>query len=356
MRHALSLAGRGLGQVWPNPAVGCVIVQKGRVVGRGRTQPGGRPHAERVALDQAGNSAQGANAYVTLEPCAHHGQTPPCADALIEAGVSRVVVALGDPDARVAGRGIAMLRNAAIDVVTGVEEVTARRLQAGFLSRVLKGRPALTLKLALTLDGRIATASGESRWITGPDARRRVHAERARHDAVLVGAGTVRIDDPDLTVRNLGVSYQPVRIVASRHLRLPATARLFKGSDKAPVWLLHDEDSSGDARTFEEAGARLLGVPSRGSHLDVTAMMKRLGDEGLTRVFCEGGGTLAASLLSAGLVDELLVFGAGLVLGAEGQPGLGALGVSALAEAPRFDLDSVENVGGDVMQRWVSRA
>lgn len=355
MCHALSLAGRGLGRTWPNPAVGCVIVQGGRVVGRGRTADGGRPHAERVALDMAGDQAKGSTAYVTLEPCAHHGQTPPCAEALISAEVARVVVALGDPDPRVSGQGLAALKAAGIEVTDGILEDRARRLQAGFLSRVTRGRPHLTLKLALTLDGRIATASGESRWITGPKARRRVHAERARYDAVLVGAGTAREDDPDLTVRGLGVTRQPVRIVASRHLRLPTTSRLTTGTDTAPVWFAHDAGTSGDAAAFSDAGVRLLSVPSRGSHLDLAALLKRLGDEGLTRVFCEGGGTLAASLLAADLVDELLVFTAGIAMGAEGQPGIGALGIASLSEAPRFDLEAVDTVGGDILQRWVRR-
>ncbi len=353
MRHALSLGGRGLGRVWPNPAVGCVIVKDGRIVGRGWTQDGGRPHAEQVALGMAGDAARDATVYVTLEPCAHHGQTPPCADSLISAGVKRVVVAAEDPDPRVSGRGLAKIRDAGIEVILGVAEEAARNQQIGFLSRVTKGRPHFTLKLAMTLDGRIATASGESRWITGPKARRRVHAERARHDAVLVGAGTARSDNPDLSVRGLGVVQQPVRIVASRHLRLANDARLFADSSKAPVWLIHDETSTENASAFVRAGARLIGVPSLGSHLDLAEMMSRLGDEGLTRVLCEGGGTLAASLLSAGLVDELLVFSAGLVMGAEGQPGLGALGVSALSDAPRFELTEVEPLGGDILHRWV---
>lgn len=353
MRHALSLAERGLGGVWPNPAVGCVIVNEGRIVGRGWTQNGGRPHAEQVALEMAAEAAQGATAYVSLEPCAHYGRTPPCAEALISAGISRVVVALQDPDPRVSGKGIALLRKAGLEVEEGVEHDIARRQQVGFLSRVVRGRPYLTLKLALTIDGRIATASGESRWITGPDARRRVHIERARYDAVLVGAGTARIDNPDLTVRGLGIERQPVRIVASRHLRLPKNPRLLADTSSSPVWLVCEENSSGHDDEITQSGARLIGVPSLGSHLDLSAMLTRLGDEGLTRVFCEGGGTIAASLLSAGLVDELLVFSAGLVLGAEGQPALGALGVSSLAEASRFQLEKVVPIGSDVMQVWV---
>ena len=225
MAHALALARRGLGTVWPNPAVGAVLVRGGRVVGRGWTQAGGRPHAETMALAQAGPAAQGATAYVTLEPCAHHGQTPPCAEALVRARVARVVSAFQDPDPRVAGRGHAMLRAAGISVTEGVREAEARALQRGFLTRIAAGRPMLTLKLATSLDGRIATAAGESRWITGPEARARVHAMRAAHDAVLIGGGTARADDPSLTVRGLGIADLPVRIIAARALGLnPAGA------------------------------------------------------------------------------------------------------------------------------------
>ncbi|MFN3293016.1 MAG: bifunctional diaminohydroxyphosphoribosylaminopyrimidine deaminase/5-amino-6-(5-phosphoribosylamino)uracil reductase RibD, partial [Gemmobacter sp.] len=209
MAHALALARRGLGRVWPNPSVACVIVQGGRVVGRGVTAPGGRPHAEPQALAQAGAAARGATAYVTLEPCAHHGRTPPCAAALVAAGVARVVSALQDPDPRVSGGGHGMLRAAGIAVTTGVLAAEAAALQRGFLTRVTQGRPMVTLKLALSLDGRIATATGESRWITAAPARARVHLMRACHDAVLVAGGTARADDPELTVRGLGVAHQP---------------------------------------------------------------------------------------------------------------------------------------------------
>ena len=221
MRLALALAGRGLGNVWPNPAVGCVLVREGRIVGRGWTQPGGRPHAERRALDQAGAEARGATAYVTLEPCSHHGKTPPCAEGLIGAGVARVVSAMTDPDPRVAGRGHAMLRAAGITVDEGLLEPEARALQAGFLSRIERGRPWIAVKLATSLDGRIALGNGESQWITSAEARARVHALRARFDAVLVGGGTARADDPLLTVRGFQPARAPVRVVASARLDLP---------------------------------------------------------------------------------------------------------------------------------------
>jgi diaminohydroxyphosphoribosylaminopyrimidine deaminase/5-amino-6-(5-phosphoribosylamino)uracil reductase len=355
MRHALALGARGLGQTWPNPAVGCVLVRNGRIVGRGWTQPGGRPHAEVRALAQAGDLARGATVYVTLEPCAHHGKTPPCAEALIAAGVSRVVTALTDPDPRVAGRGHAMLCSAGIEVTEGVEAAAARHAHRGFLSRVTAGRPMVTLKLATSLDGRIATVGGESRWITGPEARHAVHAMRAAHDAVLIGGGTARADDPLLTVRGFGPLRQPVRLVATRRLDLPEAGQLARTVALAPLWLLHDPAQVTEAQRAHwlGVGARLIPVAARdGRHLDPAAMLRALGAEGLTRVFCEGGGALAASLLAAGLVDDLVLFTAGLALGAEGRPGLGALGLGALADAPRFRLLSVEPLGGDVVQRW----
>lgn len=354
MAMALGLGARGLGNTWPNPAVGCVIVKDGRVVGRGWTQPGGRPHAEPVALAQAGALARGATAYVSLEPCAHHGKSPPCADALVSAGVARVVSALSDPDPRVSGGGHDRLTSAGIAVTTGILEAEARRAHEGFLRRIVEGRPHLTLKLAASVDGRIATAAGESQWITGPRSRRVVHAMRARHDAVLVGAGTARADDPSLTVRGLGIERQPVRIVASRRIDLDTGCNLFSGLEVAPVWICHGKDAIEVRRkTWADRGARLIEVPERqGRQLDPVGLLGALGDQGLTRVFCEGGGALAASLLSAGLVDELVTFTGGLGLGAEGWPGLGAMGVDTLADAPRFTLDRMMPVGPDALAFW----
>ncbi|WP_375262909.1 bifunctional diaminohydroxyphosphoribosylaminopyrimidine deaminase/5-amino-6-(5-phosphoribosylamino)uracil reductase RibD [Palleronia sp.] len=357
MAHALRLGRRGLGRVWPNPAVGCVIVREDRVIGRGWTQDGGRPHAETVALAQAGAEARGATAYVSLEPCAHHGRTPPCAEALVAAGVARVVTALEDPDPRVAGRGHVILREAGIEVVTGIGAAEARRDQAGFLSRVLRQRPMVTLKLATTLDGRIATASGESRWITGPDARRAVHAMRLSHDAVLVGGGTARADDPRLTVREMGADLQPVRVIAARKLDLPSEGALAASVAEGPLWLLHGSEAREDrVAEWTDRGATCIAVPVAGGYLDATRILHSLSDRGITRVFCEGGGSLAASLLQGGLVDRLVTFGAGCVLGAEGQPAVAALGVDALSIAPRFALTGTRRVGADTMSVWETAA
>jgi len=353
MRHALGLAARGLGNVWPNPAVGCVIVKEARVLGRGWTQPGGRPHAEQMALDQAGDRARGATAYVTLEPCAHHGKTPPCAEALIAAGVARVVTALTDPDPRVSGRGHALLRMAGIEVVEGVEAEAARHLNQGFLSRVTTGLPLVTLKIASTIDGRIATASGESRWITGPAARRLVHAMRLGHDAVLVGSGTARADDPDLTVRDLGAARQPVRIVMDSRLSLSTGSRLGKSAHDVPLWMVHGHSAPQEARTsWVETGARLVECAELDGHLDLVAALTKLGAAGLTRVFCEGGGQLAAALLSHDLVFELVAFSAGKVIGSDGVPSVGGMRLRHLADAKGFGLVETSPIGGDVVTRW----
>ncbi|MDJ0821402.1 MAG: bifunctional diaminohydroxyphosphoribosylaminopyrimidine deaminase/5-amino-6-(5-phosphoribosylamino)uracil reductase RibD [Paracoccaceae bacterium] len=353
MAHALRLGRRAMGRSWPNPAVGCVIVQAGRVVGRGWTQAGGRPHAETEALAAAGDAARGATAYVSLEPCAHHGATPPCAEALVAAGIARVVAPLSDSDPRVSGRGFDILRNVGVEVVTGVRAEEAARDHAGFFLRVTEGRPHVTLKLALSLDGRIATATGESQWITGPEARRAVHGLRARADAVLVGAGTARADDPSLTVRGFGDVAQPVRVVVSRLLDVPLMGQLARSAGDVPVWLCHGPDAVPERReAWRRLQAHLIDCPVIAGRIDPHAMLKNLGSEGLTRVFCEGGGQLAASLLAADLVDELHVFSAGIALGAEGQPGLGALGVVRLAQAPRFELAEVAVHGGDIQHVW----
>lgn len=355
MALALTLGARGLGRVWPNPAVGCVIVKNGRIVGRGWTQPGGRPHAETVALKQAGISAKGSTAYVSLEPCSHHGKTAPCSEALISAGISRVVVATTDPDPRVNGGGLKLLRDAGITVVTGILEPQARAANAGFIKRITTGLPFLSLKLASSFDGRIATASGESQWITGVQARRMVHAMRASHDGVLVGGGTARTDDPLLTVRGLGMPQQPVRIVMSSQIDLPLNGQLARTAKEIPIWICHAKDADPSLTdAWKSLGATLLSCDTGfDRQIDPTLALGALGGQGLTRIFCEGGGALAASLLTAGLVDELVGFTAGIGLGSEARPALGPTGLERLADAPRFRLVESRAAGGDLMHRWV---
>jgi diaminohydroxyphosphoribosylaminopyrimidine deaminase/5-amino-6-(5-phosphoribosylamino)uracil reductase len=353
MALALSLGQRGQGQAWPNPAVGCVIIQGSRIVGRGWTQVGGRPHAEVVALAQAGNAAVGATVYVTLEPCAHHGQTPPCAEALIAAKVARVVIATRDRDARVDGKGIQLLQNAGILVTTGVLEDAANYDHAGFFARTTLGRPLVTLKLAHSFDGRIATGTGESQWITSTPARRMVHAMRSRHDGVMVGAGTARKDDPSLTVRDLGIIGQPARIVVSRRLDLPLMGQLARTAKDIPLILCHGKDADTSLiQTWRDLGATLLVCRVKGAQLDPEDVLQQLGQHGLTRIFCEGGSALAASLIGADVVDHLIGFHAGVIIGAEGLPGVGAMALAHLAQAPRYKLVNTTQVGPDVLTHW----
>jgi diaminohydroxyphosphoribosylaminopyrimidine deaminase/5-amino-6-(5-phosphoribosylamino)uracil reductase len=353
MTAGLGLARRGVGRVWPNPAVGCILVKDGVVVGRGWTQPGGRPHAETEALARAGALARGATAYVTLEPCSHHGKTPPCAEALIKAGVARVVVACEDPDERVSGRGLDMLRGAGIEVELGALEEEARALNAGFLSRVQEGRPLVTLKLATTLDGRIATHSGESKWITGERARSAAHLLRSSHDGILIGVGTALTDNPDLTCRLPGLEEtSPVRIVADSRLRLPLTGKLAKTAKDIPVWLITLENNPRERkRVFEDIGLRLIEVPAgEGGYPDLKQGLRKLGEAGLTRILAEGGAHLAAALLRADLVDRLVWFTAPGVMGGDGVPAATSFGVDALKDMPRFARLGVRALGNDMEQ------
>ena len=357
MQSALTLARRAVGRTWPNPAVGCVIVQDGRVIGRGVTEAGGRPHAETQALDHAralGSSTEGATVYVTLEPCAHQGRTPPCVQALIQAGITRVVCPISDPDPRVAGRGFTALRAAGVTVDTGLMADQARAVNAGFLARIERGRPHLVLKLAATLDGRIATRTGESRWITGPLARRVVHLMRARSDAILVGAGTARADDPMLDVRDLGMTDRhPVRIVADASLSLPLTGRLAATARQIPTWILHRPDPPRERlEALMALGVEPIEIPMTEQHLDMAAALRRLAERGVTRLMCEGGGRIAASLLSNDLVDELALFTAGKVIGGDGAPAVRGFGLDRLAGAPSLAMSGVERIGEDVLTRW----
>ena len=358
MLAALSLARRGLGRVWPNPAVGCVIVRDGRVVGRGWTQTGGRPHAETEALVRAGSQARSATVYVSLEPCCHHGRTPPCTDALIAAGVGRVVAAIKDPDPRVDGAGLAALEKAGIATEVGLCADEARALNQGFFLRLAAGRPMVTLKTATTLDGRIATHRGESRWITGDLSRARAHLLRASHDAVMVGVGTAIADDPVLTCRLPGLSkHSPVRIVVDPRLRLPLTSRLVAGAREAPTWILTLGESERERRAaFVECGVEVLDVPGGPEHvMDLTAALRLLGRRGLNHVLVEGGAQLAGSLMRAKLVDRIVWFRAPRMMGGDGVPAAAAFGVDALADTAGFVRVTVGPVGDDVVEIYARR-
>ena len=352
MRHALALAKRALGTVAPNPAVGCVIVSAdGRVVGRGFTQKGGRPHAETMALAEAGEEARGATAYVTLEPCAHQGETPPCAKSLIEAGVTRVVAALEDPDPRVCGKGIAMLWDAGVLVATGVLEQEAAALNAGFFLRVKENRPLVTLKVAQSLDGKTATVSGHSKWITGPEARRFGHLLRAKHDAILVGIDTALADDPELTCRIKGLEDRsPIRVVLDTRLRLPRSSKLVATANQAPTLVFTTVDGHlGEAEVIKTAR------DARGRP-DIGAVLKALARRGVTRLLVEGGASVHAAFLDRGLADRLEIFRAPVVLGASGKSAIDALASLDLDEASRFVSLGRRVLGADLLESFAARA
>lgn len=356
MAHALMLAARGLGRVSPNPAVGCVIVGDGRIVGRGWTQPGGRPHAETEALRRAGAAARGATAYVTLEPCSHHGETAPCAEALIGAGVARVVAATTDPDPRVDGRGLDMLRRAGIEVASGLLSGRARALNRGFVLHRTEGRPMVTLKLATTLDGRIATASGESKWITGAAARQGGHMLRAAHDAILVGSGTALADDPELTCRLPGLEDRnPLRVVLDSRLSLPPQSRLVRTAGETPLLVFCSADAdAARAAALEAAGAELHRVPTAESGgLDPAAVLGALAEAGVTRLLIEGGAGVAASFVGAGLVDAISWFRAARLIGGDGLAAIRGFGLAALGAAPAFRRAAIADFGDDVLETYL---
>ena len=305
MAQALRLGRRGMGHTGENPSVGCVIVKEGEVKGLGFTQPGGRPHAETQALLLAGTQAKGATAYVTLEPCSHHGKTPPCADALIAAGISRAVIAIQDPDPRVCGNGIQRLRDAGVEVTIGTLAEEARRDLAGFLTRTIQNRPHVTLKLALSADGMMAAVPGARTMITGPAANARTHLMRARSDAIMVGIGTVLADDPELTCRLPGLEHRsPIRVVADARLALPLTSKLMTTAAQVPVWLLTTGDTAPDE-------PRLTAIKCRATpegRLDFADALTHLAARGVGRLMVEGGARVAKGLLGQGLVDELAMF------------------------------------------------
>jgi diaminohydroxyphosphoribosylaminopyrimidine deaminase/5-amino-6-(5-phosphoribosylamino)uracil reductase len=356
MRAAITLARRGLGETAPNPSVGCVIVRGHAVIARGRTAAGGRPHAEAEALRLAGAAARGATAYVSLEPCAHHGKTPPCANALVEAGIARVVIGARDPNPIVNGEGISVLRAAGIEVTENILNAEARAVISGFAMVQAAGRPLLRLKLASTLDGKIATRTMESQWLTGEAARRAAHAMRGRHDAVLAGVGTVLADDPELTCRIDGFRSAPlVRIVVDSHLRTPLLSKLVSTADQSPVWILHRNGADPTRKqALEQAGVRLIEVAGGNSGVDLAAGLQALAKAGLTRILAEGGASLAAALLRAQLVDRLAWFHAPAILGADGWPAAQAFGIEHLADMPRFTRVAQECWGDDLLSTFTA--
>ena len=312
MARALQLAERGLWTTTPNPRVGCVLVRDGEIVGEGWHEKAGEPHAEIHALHAAGELARGATAYVTLEPCSHHGRTPPCADALVAAGIARVVAAMGDPNPLVAGAGLALLQAAGIETASGLLENEARELNIGFVSRMTRGRPWLRLKAAASLDGKTALNNGVSQWITGPDARRDGHRWRARACAVLTGIGTVRDDDPQLSVRDVDTSRQPLRVVVDSRLEIPLTAKILHGG---PVLVAAAVDDEMKANLLRAAGAEVVVLPNADGKVELKDLLEELGRRGINEVHAEAGFKLNGSLLREGLVDELLLYLAPCLVG-----------------------------------------
>ena len=354
MGAALNLARRGLGNTWPNPAVGCVIVKNNKVVGRGWTKPGGRPHAETEALKNAGYEALGSTAYVTLEPCNHFGKTPPCTEALICAGVRKVVIASLDPDKRVSGSGLKRLEDAGIVVDLGMARSEANKINQGYFLRVKNSRPFITLKIATTLDGKIATRNGESEWITGEVSRKTVHKLRASHDAVMVGSGTALIDNPSLACRLPGVkNTHKLRVVLDGRLRVPETGIIAQTARKIPVLIFTvsgGKDKSEKVKRLESLGVTIVIFEKNGERPNIRDVMTEVSARGITRLLVEGGGSLAASLLANDLVDELAWFRAPSIIGGDGLSSIANLGLDKLENMATFSRQSLTILGDDSLE------
>lgn len=345
MTRALRLAERGLYSTSPNPRVGCVIVREGRVVGEGFHERAGGPHAEALALAAAGEAARGAMAYVTLEPCAHHGRTPPCADALIAAGIARVVVAMEDPNPVVSGRGIARLTEAGIRVETGLMESEARALNPGFIARMSRGRPWVRMKCAASLDGRTALANGVSKWITGEAARRDVQHWRARSCAILTGAGTVLADDPRMDVREIATPRQPRRIVLDSHLSIPPTARILAGGNATVVTATEDRPA---IEALRGQGVEVVEIGGVGEEVDLRRLLTWLAEQEVNELLVEAGATLNGAFLAAGLVDELVLYLAPSILGSSARGLFNLPEFTRMEERIELDIRDVRHVGRDL--------
>ena len=350
MRRTLELAAKALGRTSPNPVVGAVIVRNGRIIGEGFHRRAGLPHAEREALRRITETARGATIYVNLEPCSHYGRTPPCADALIEAGIKRVVVGMVDPNPLVQGRGLRRLRRAGIAVATGVLREECERLNEDFACFIRTGRPFVTLKLAASLDGRIAAASGDSQWISGEQSRRVVHELRNRVDAILVGAETVRNDDPRLTCRMRG-GRDPLRVVLDGRLSITPSARVCTQPSTAPTLIATSEDHGrGEKQAQLEAqGVQVVCLPGKNGQVPLRPLLVELGRREHKSVLIEGGGRIAAAALREGVVDKVLFFYAPLLLGGEGRAMIGPLGIDRVAAGQKLHTITVERIGKDIL-------
>ncbi len=345
MARALQLAERGLWTTSPNPRVGCVLVREGEIVGKGWHERAGEPHAEVHALRAAGELARGATAYVTLEPCSHHGRTPPCAEALIGAGVSRVVAAMRDPNPLVAGNGLAMLQAAGIETACGLLENEARELNIGFVARMTRGRPWLRLKAAASLDGKTALNNGTSQWITGPEARRDGHRWRARACAILTGIGTVRDDDPQLSVREVDTPRQPLRVVVDSKLEIPLTAKILRGG---PVLVAAAVDDEKKANLLRATGAEVVVLPNPHGKVELSGLLEELGRRGINEVHVEAGFKLNGSLLREGLVDELLLYLAPCLIGHDASGLFNLPELASLDGKHRLQVRDLRQIGEDI--------
>jgi diaminohydroxyphosphoribosylaminopyrimidine deaminase/5-amino-6-(5-phosphoribosylamino)uracil reductase len=345
MARALQLAERGLWTTSPNPRVGCVLVRDGEIVGEGWHEKAGQPHAEVHTLRAAGEKARGATAYVTLEPCSHHGRTPPCAEALIAAGVSRVVAAMTDPNPLVAGKGLALLQAAGIEAASGLLETEARELNIGFVSRMTRGRPWLRLKAAASLDGKTALNNGVSQWITGPEARRDGHAWRARACAILTGIGTVRDDDPQLLVRDVETSRQPLRVIVDSRFEIPLTARILQ---HGPVMVVGALENAEKIQMLRSAGNFVEILKNPDGKVDLKALLELLAQRGINEVHAEAGCNLNGSLLREGLVDELLLYLAPCLIGHDASGLFNLPGLTTLDDKRRLQIRDLRQVGEDI--------
>jgi diaminohydroxyphosphoribosylaminopyrimidine deaminase / 5-amino-6-(5-phosphoribosylamino)uracil reductase len=350
LRRALELATRGLGRTSPNPAVGAVVVSDGQIVGEGYHRRAGEPHAERVALLAAGEAARGADLYCTLEPCCHQGRTPPCTELIIASGVRRLWYASADPDPRCAGQGAARLREAGVEVHPGLLAGEADRLNEAYFKHKHSGLPFVTLKLAMSLDGKVATRTGHSRWITGEAARELVHQWRDQSDAVVVGVGTVLADDPQLTVRpDPADGRQPLRVIVDSWARTAVTARAVSREHRACLVAVTGAAPADRAEALRATGAEVLILPETGGRVDLGALMSELGRRDVMSVLCEGGPGLAAGLVAGGLVDKYRLLHAALLIGAEGLSAIGPLGLDEVGHGPHLTIDDVGRIGPDVL-------
>jgi diaminohydroxyphosphoribosylaminopyrimidine deaminase/5-amino-6-(5-phosphoribosylamino)uracil reductase len=350
MRRALTLARRGIGRTSPNPAVGAIIVKRGKVIGEGWHRKAGGPHAEIEAISAASATLSGSTLYVTLEPCSHFGRTPPCADAVIKAGIRTVVVGMPDPNPLVGGEGIRRLEAAGVEVVTGVLEGECRAINEAYIKHITTGTPLVTIKLASTLDGRIAVSSGESRWITGPEARKLVHRMRSASDAVMVGGATVVKDDPSLTVRHTRGA-DPLRVVVDTTFKSPLSSAVFNAGGTAGHTILFTTRAAPAAKVAKarEGGVDVVLLPKGTGGVSLKRVLKELGRRGVTSLLVEGGGRLAASFIGAGLADRLCLFMAPMLIGADGAASVGPLGLKRLSSAPGLEWERVRKIGADIV-------